>query len=137
MKRGFARHLISVWISGANIVIKPSPDVRSRVKCDIIRVTISNPNIDYAEETARIIDHILTTWLDETSDDKDCQKCKGRGYHEAKLRDPSGKRGEEWHTVPCDAPACRNGVVTRASRQEYYESIMSWGVRSCKTCDKC
>lgn len=42
-----------------------------------------------------------------------CSICKGKGYHEAVLRDLGG-RGDGCgvrHIVPCDQPGCKNGIV--------------------------
>lgn len=56
-----------------------------------------------------------------------CQKCKGKGHHEATLKDKSGKNNHGMgnsHTVPCDAPGCHNGTV---DKKEYYKGF---GIKS-------
>ena len=53
-----------------------------------------------------------------------CQRCNGNGYHFDILKN-LGTLNYKEHVVPCDAPACRNGQVTKESRAEYYRSIMT------------
>lgn len=58
---------------------------------------------------------------------KPCQKCKGRGRYETTLRDIAGRNPGGYGinaTVPCDMPACRRGIVTPSSLEEYYQSIL-------------
>lgn len=55
-----------------------------------------------------------------------CQKCGGKGCHEATLRDLAGRRHGGYgikSIVPCDFPSCRRGMITEESMEEYYESI--------------
>jgi len=56
-----------------------------------------------------------------------CDKCKGKGMYEAKLRDLSGKHSA-WDNfgraawVTCDQPCCENGMVD-------IEKLHEWELR--------
>jgi hypothetical protein len=52
---------------------------------------------------------------------KQCQQCKGNGYHQADLKN-LGTKTIESHIVPCDNPTCKNGVVNQELTKIYYNS---------------
>lgn len=50
-----------------------------------------------------------------------CSRCKGKGYHWDKIRNP-GTCQYEKHIVTCFMPGCHGGIM---NRQENYQSFMA------------